>query len=306
MTRHRLQDNQPVHALVSPDGGTCAEVAPGLGGIVSSFTVPGPDGQPRECLYRHPWFWEGHPTELRGGIPLLFPVCGRLLQDGTRGLYHVGDRPYVLPIHGFALRLPWKVVQADTPDSIRLRLTDTPATHAMYPFPFELELDYAVSPARLDSRLTVRNTGPEPMPYYAGWHPYFDAPPPGRGKEQTLFDIPARRRRIYNDTLTDIVATGPAPEFPVPITHPGINETLLEVDPGTQSRLLHPDGFAIRQSGDALLPCRQLYTLPDRPFFCDEPWMAPPGSMNRPGAPRLLPPGAEESTALRIEASKVP
>jgi galactose mutarotase-like enzyme len=221
-------------------------------------------------------------------------------------LYHVGDRPYVLPIHGFALRLPWKVVQADTPDSIRLRLTDTPATHAMYPFPFELELDYAVSPARLDSRLTVRNTGPEPMPYYAGWHPYFDAPPPGRGKEQTLFDIPARRRRIYNDTLTDIVATGPAPEFPVPITHPGINETLLEVDPGTQSRLLHPDGFAIRQSGDALLPCRQLYTLPDRPFFCDEPWMAPPGSMNRPGAPRLLPPGAEESTALRIEASKVP
>lgn len=291
-----------VHRLATADGGTCAEVAPGLGGTVVSFLVPGPEGEPRECLYRHPWFWEEHPTELRGGIPPQFPVCGRLLKDGVRGLYHAGDAPFVLPIHGFALRMPWEVLEAEAPDFLRLRLMDTPETLKMYPWPFELELVYAISPGRLESRLSVRNTGDAPMPYYAGWHPYFAAPPPGGGKEQTLFDIPARRRHVYNDTLSDIIGTGPPPEMPASITRPDINELLLEVEPGATSTLRHPDGFTIRQSGDARLAFRQLYTLPDRPFFCDEPWMAPPGSMNRSDGPRRLPAGAEETTAICIEA----
>ena len=129
-----------VCAIAAADGRFRAEIVPALGGVVSSLQLPGPDGRPRECLYRHAWFWDPHTDATRGGSPVLFPVCGRLLKDGQPGRYETGGRPYVLPLHGFAMRRPWKVSDDSIPDALELRLADTAETRAMYPFPFELTL----------------------------------------------------------------------------------------------------------------------------------------------------------------------
>lgn len=291
----RLHNGIRVFALASADGRVHADIVPELGGIVSSLRLPDADGRPRECLFQHPWFW-GPPTgELRGGIPPLFPVCGRLLKDGTRGLYHVDGRPYVLPIHGFSFRFPWQVVAARAPGVLHLRLADSAATRQMYPFAFELDLIHSVSAEGLSSCLTVRNTGDTPMPYYAGFHPYFLTPPPGAGKEQTRFAARPLARHLYNATKTDLVGSAPPPAFPMPIVAVDVNELLLEVGDRGTTRLMWPDGFTLVQRATPLFRYRQFYTLPDQPFFCDEPWMAPPGSLNRPGAPRMLPPGQAES-----------
>lgn len=289
-----------VHTLTTPDGTTVAEIVPELGGIVGSLRLPGPGGAPREILYRHPWFWSRDTDELRGGIPPLFPICGRLLRDGVPGRYLANGSPRILPIHGVAFRLPWEVADAGQPDALTLRLTDSPATREAYPYAFKLDLHYAVADSELTCRLAVRNTGNTPLPYYAGFHPYFATPPAGEGKEQTLYHAAPRRRRLYNDTLTDLVGDAPAPSFPVSVNDPRINEMLLETGDAGESRLVFPDGFALRQIAEPILPFRQLYTLPDRPFFCDEPWMAPPGALQHPGAPRLLPPGQSESAAIRL------
>ena len=291
-----------VLSLASADGCARADIAPELGGIVSSLTLPGPDGRPRECLYRHAWFWEPDTPHTRGGIPLLFPICGRLLKNETPGLYHVAGKPFVLPIHGFAMRLPWAVVAA-APDSLRLRLADSESTRALYPFAFELELLYAVSPAGFSCRLTVRNPGTAPLPYAAGFHPYFATPPPGAGKEQTLFAAHSGARSVYNETRTAVVGSAPPPAFPRSVADADINELLLDIGDRGDSRLLFPDGFELRQTASALFRHRQFYTLPDEPFFCDEPWMAPAGALNRPGGARSLPPGESESAEIRIAAA---
>ena len=290
-------------SLVSTDGRTRADIVPELGGIVSSLLLPGPDGKPRECLFRYPWFWDPRTPELRGGIPPLFPVCGRLLKNGVRGLYHVGARPFVLPIHGFSMRLPWEVVDAGRPDALRLRLADSEPTRAMYPFAFELELDYVATPEGLSCGLTVRNRGDEPMPHYAGFHPYFATPPPGAGKERTLFAAQPRARHLYNAAKTEVVGAAPIPVFPMRVADVDVNELLLEVAAPGVTRLIAPDGFEIRQTASDLFRYRQFYTLPDEPFFCDEPWMAPPGSLNRPGAARVLPPGQSESGTIWIASA---
>ena len=303
MAHASIQHGIRVYSLTSSTGQARVSVAPELGGIVSSLVLPGPDGQPRECLYRHPWFWDPHASETRGGIPLLFPICGRLLKDGTPGLYHVDGAPHVLPIHGFAMRLPWEVVDASQTDALRLRLVDSAQTRETYPFAFALDLTFSVSDAGLSIRLTVTNSGSAPMPYAAGFHPYFATPPPGSGKAQTFFEAHAAARLIYNETKTNVVGAAPPPSFPKSIADADVNGLLLDVGSRGDTRLRFPDGFALRQTASELFRYRQFYTLPDEPFFCDEPWMAPPGALNRPGAARLLPPGQSEAGTLVIAAA---
>ena len=299
MASKRLHHDVCAFSIASADGATRAEIVPELGGIVSSLRLGD-----RECLFQYPWFWERHTEELRGGIPPLFPICGRLLKDGVRGLYHVDGHPYVLPIHGFAMRLPWEVVAADRPDALHLRLTDTAETRAIYPFAFELDLLYVAAPEGLRCRLAVRNAGAEPLPFYIGFHPYFLTPAPGAGKEQTLFAARPRRRHLYNATKTDLVAETHPPAFPMAVADVDVNELLLELDADRATTLACPDGFVLRQTASPELRFRQFYTLSDQPFFCDEPWMAPPGSMNRPGAARVLPPGDSAAGEILLSAAR--
>lgn len=300
MAQERTHRGIRICSLVSAGGEVRADVVPELGGTVSSLQLPGPDGAPRECLFRHPWFWETATEETRGGIPVLFPICGRLLQDGVPGRYHVGEKPFVLPIHGFAMRRPWQVLDASRSDALALRLADTADTRAMYPFAFELQLDFRAGPDGLDIRLTVRNIGDSPMPYHAGFHPYFATPPPGAGKEECIYTAAPRARWLYNETRTAVLSSAPAPRFPLSIGDGDSNGLLLEMGVENETRLQFPDGFVLRQTADEIFRCRQLYTLPREPFFCDEPWMAPPGSMDRPGAARLLLPDHAESASVRI------
>ena len=304
MVRETFQHGIRVFTLTAPDGLTRAEVVPELGGIVSSLVLPGPDGAPRACLFRHPWFWDRATLETRGGIPLLFPVCGRLLQDNTPGLYHVQGRPFLLPIHGFAMRQAWNVMDASRPEELRLQRTDSEATRAVYPFAFVLELHFAVAPGALTCRFTVHNPGREPLPYAAGFHPYLATPPAGGGKEQTIFDARPRARLAYNATQTDVAGRSPPPALPLPVGGGRLDSLLLEMGADRETRIAFPDGFEIRQTASALFAFRQLHTLPGEPFFCDEPWTAPAGALNRPGSFRLVLPGRSESGEIQISGRR--
>ena len=164
--------------------------------------------------------------------------------------------------------------------------------------PGEIELNAG----RPTLTLTVANTGDRPMPYYAGFHPYFLTPPPGAGKEHTLFGAQPVTRWLYNPGKTEITGPAPAPAFPMPVDRVDVNELLLELGARHETRLRFPDGFELRQDASALLRYRQFYTLPEEPFFCDEAWMAPPGTLNRPGAARELPPGQADTLEIRISS----
>ena len=301
MATERIHAGTRVFSIASADDAVRADVVPEWGGIVASLRL----GALNEALFRYPWFWDPHTEELRGGLPPLFPVCGRLLQDGIRGQYRIDGTPYVLPIHGFSMRHPWTVVDAALPEALRLQLTDNAATRAIYPFAFELDLLYSVSAAGLTCRLAVRNAGTDPMPYYAGFHPYFLTPPPGAGKEQTLFAAQPINRHLYNSTKTDLVADTRPPNFPMSIADVDVNELLLELGTDRDTTLSFPNGLVLRQSASPIFRFRQFYTLPDQPFFCDEPWMAPPGSINRPGAARILAPGQSETGEVVISTTWV-
>lgn len=114
-----------------------------------------------ERLYLSPLPRQGE-APIRGGIPIVFP------QFGDRG---------PLPMHGFVRTLPWECGAATPlPDGrgrLALGLADTPATRAIWPHPFRLELNVTVGGAALEVELVVHNTGGAPFEFRCALHTYF-------------------------------------------------------------------------------------------------------------------------------------
>ncbi|MEG2378519.1 MAG: GNAT family N-acetyltransferase, partial [Clostridia bacterium] len=105
---------------------------------------------------------------VRGGVPILFPSCGRL--DG--GKYTYNGREYEMDMHGVARNAAWHVAGTDDKCTV-LTLRANDATRAAYPFDFELIYTYTVHEKSLEIAQEVVNHGSESMPFSIGLHPYF-------------------------------------------------------------------------------------------------------------------------------------
>ena len=290
--------------IQSPGGRLRMAFVPELGGMGVSLICETTQGV-RELLWLHDDFWKEGSTQHYGGWPFLFPICARLERDGIPECYLYRGRRYQMPIHGFASRIPWRV-EAEEEHSLRLMLRDNEETRRQFPFSFEVELDYRLLDEEVVCTQRYRNTGEQPMPYYAGFHPYFATPGSAEGKEACQVELHPTCRYVYNSRLTDTVDTVEAIKFPIPITEPGINEQLFRVRPGELRAVLTLDEgrrITVEASGGAdngMFPFIQLFTRPELPFFCVEPWMGAPNTLNAVEGSRWLGPGEEEHGVLRV------
>lgn len=135
--------------------------------------------------------WRGPGAHWDSVAPVLFPTVGwckdqRALFDG---------RSYPMPVHGFAARSPFEVVETGV-DHATLQLCDSAATRAHYPFSFRLSLRYRLAACALDVEIEVANTDCRPLPYACGLHPGFGWPfAGGRAQDyRIVFDEPEDAR----------------------------------------------------------------------------------------------------------------
>jgi galactose mutarotase-like enzyme len=287
------------------DGQTSASIVPALGGAVSSLRFPGPRG-PEEWLFLHEFFWDAASVETRGGLPFLFPICGRLACDGEAGAWRHEGRLRRLPIHGFAMRRPWVVRDASQPDALVLGQEDGPDTHEGYPFRFDVQLRWAVEPGVLRCEQRYTNRGHEPMPYAAGFHPYFRTPPPPE-KRAVRVSVPAARRHYYNDTFTSWRFSETWPGGVMSPADPHFSSSIFELGAERTVAVAWPDGRRVRMEArgitqPGLFPFLQCYTAGDRPFVCVEPWMSPPNSLPAGAHMRWLEPGAADHAVVEWRA----
>lgn len=117
----------------------------------------------------HEYIWGADERYWAGSAPILFPLCGRILDNK----YTVLGKEYSMKIHGFARKCVFDVTE-HSESTITLRLTESEATLLEYPFNFELLAKYAVSGNTLDVSFTVKNTNDKELPYMLGWHPGFN------------------------------------------------------------------------------------------------------------------------------------
>ena len=116
----------------------------------------------------HEYIWQGMEGFWSSHAPILFPVCGRLLNceytyDGVR---------YDMQGHGFANKTDFTVVSSE-PERLVLEIASNEETKAIYPFDFKLTATYALAYSTLTLTLTVENRDEKVMPYMIGWHPGF-------------------------------------------------------------------------------------------------------------------------------------
>jgi galactose mutarotase-like enzyme len=142
----------------------------GTAGIAATIAPEGAeltslrDGDGEELLWQAGPEWPRHS-------PLLFPIVGRLAGDTLRHQGHA----YRLTQHGLARDHLFEWVERGPARAV-LRLADSEATRALYPFAFLLEMTYAVEGTTLSVTTRVSNPGTVPLPCGVGAHPAFRWP----------------------------------------------------------------------------------------------------------------------------------
>ncbi len=177
------------YELIDRSGSVKVCIVPERGGMVTSFSLDG-----EEYLYLDEQTFYDRKTNVRGGIPILFPICGTL----TNGEYIWNGHRYRLSGHGFARNLPWEVFNSGTREDgafLTLRLESTSETEKVYPFQFELIFTYILKGKRLRIEQEYRNHSDVVMPFYAGLHPYFKI----GDKRRLEFDLEASLFLDYAD-----------------------------------------------------------------------------------------------------------
>jgi galactose mutarotase-like enzyme len=254
--------------------------------------------------------WQAGPAWPRHA-PWLFPIVGRLANDDLRH----GGKSYELTQHGFArdLRFQW---QDATAQSCTLRLTDSAATRARYPFAFRLDITYAITESCLDMTVSIANTGEEMLPASFGAHPAFNWPLlPGLAKESYSLVFPqpepAPIRRLSGGLLRSETEPSPVRGNVLPLDERlfEADAVILDVPASRKVRYAGPSGPSLELAWSGFRELGIWSKPSGAPFLCIEPWRgfaSPVGFdgafVDKPGL-MLIAPGQTETLEVRITVS---
>lgn len=254
------------------------------------------------------YLWHGDPTWWASRAPMLFPVVGK----SPDGKIRIDGKPYPMPPHGFVRERGLKIAEREA-RRICLELTDDPSTRAMYPFAFNLRIEFDVREDRLEIVSTVRNTGPAPMPFGLGYHPAFLWPvePERRRTYICVFEKPEPAPILRSDLATGLLRRE---RFPSPVA----GKTLRLADSQFEEGAMQFDAVRSRRvwfgpAGAGGIDVRfpdspqlGIWTKPGAPYLCIEPWQglaehegASGELRDRPGT-RILDPGASAGFRLVV------
>lgn len=223
-----------------------------------------PDG--RELMTdADPAYWTGH-------APILFPIVGRLNGDELR----VDGEAYPMKQHGFARRLPFDLCHQSEREVV-FRLVDSLATLEQYPFPFLLEVGFAIDGATLAMTARIGNIGDEAMPASFGWHPAFAWPLPyGAAREAhriTFAEAEPAMLKALDDGLIAGARPTPVVGNTLVLTDALFEQDALVWDPVQSRRLRYGADTGPRLDIEFPdTPRLGIWTRPGAQFVCIEPW----------------------------------
>lgn len=240
------------------------EIVPERGGLVTHWRVGD-----REILYFDEERFANPELSVRGGIPVLFPICGNL-PDNT---YSYDGKSYHLKQHGFARDLPWSVGGRETDNhaSLTLELEDSDRTRAAYPFGFQLAFTYRLQGGTLE--IVQRFTNPSDttvLPFSTGLHPYFWV----GDKSQLQFNLPSQQCWNQLDgTPHDFHACFDFDADEVDVAFTQLSKQEASVRDGDRNLQLHMEY-------NTPFSTLVFWTVKGKDYYCLEPWSAPRNALN--------------------------
>lgn len=279
----RRRQQYDTYVLIDQASPSKLEVVPDRGGIITSWQVQG-----REILYMDTARFADPTLSVRGGIPILFPICSNL----PNNTYTLNGNTYTLKQHGFARDMPWDVIDQNCDDqlSLTIALSSNEQTRTVYPFEFNLTFTYKLEAQTLVLTQRFTNHSSEKMPFSIGLHPYFLA----LEKHQLRFEIPAteaidqrtqNRYPFFNsfDFAQDEI------DWVFRQLHQPVS-SVADLSRHTRITLSASDEFSTLV----------FWTLQGKDFYCLEPWSAPRNAMNTGENLLFIDPQMTLETQVRI------
>ncbi|NEQ68837.1 MAG: aldose epimerase [Symploca sp. SIO2D2] len=247
-------------------------------------------------------------VKARGGNPILFPFSARSFHQGEIHKWKDLEgnvRP--MPMHGFARQGQFEIARIDK-TGFAARLMPTEEDRESYPYDYDFEVVYRFEEKEVDVELRLSNNDNKVIPWSAGHHFYFNIPwLEGTSRQDYKVRIPAKEfsRQNEDGSLRSVKSnkkptTVSSADLVERIHHKLTDATILceceadgsriEIEVGTQEKP-HADYTVVT------------WTESDQsPFYCIEPWMGPPNSIENEIGCHLVNPGetGRFSVSVRI------
>ena len=280
------QKQYNTYTLSDESTGSQIEVVPERGGIVTSWRING-----QEVFYLDAERFTHPDLSVRGGNPILFPLCGNLPND----TYNVDGTDYKIKQHGFARELPWTATAQSANDgaSVTVELSSNEQTKLVYPFDFHLAFTYTLRGNTLEIRQEYKNLSSTPMPFSSGFHPYFLC----GDKSKIEVDIPSVGYQD-NRTKEDFVFDG---KFN--FEQDEIDSVFGKLSSRSTSVIDNDRKLKIAIDYDDFYTYLVFWTVKGKDFYCLEPWSATRNSLNTKEYLTVLEPNASCSAVMQITAN---
>lgn len=255
-------DKQGLHFYRLKDEASYVDICPERGGMVTAFHAADED-----VLFMNEATLFDLSKNVRGGIPVLFPIAGQL----TDKKYQWNVRSYSMANHGLIRTRSLAVVGTVSDDQrveLILAFHSTAETKKSYPFDFELQLIYKLANGKLTIREKITNLSLDPMPVYPGYHPYFHI-----NDKKVQLKSEATKYLDYND--------GQIKSFNGTIDLNGLKESVVLLD-GADQRIeaVFNEEKKLVIDQDPAYRYTVLWVEGDAPFVCIEPWTAKTNALN--------------------------
>ncbi|MBW3042822.1 galactose mutarotase [Prochlorococcus marinus] len=232
-------------------------IVPERGGLITEWQSEG-----KELLYFDLERFLDKDKSVRGGIPILFPICGDLSES-----YLIGGKKHSLKQHGFARDLPWSIDLLKDELGIRLKLSDTKDSRSCFPFFFTLLMDVCLKEKSLQISVKVYNQSQDSMPFSFGLHPYFHV---SNTKKIKIDGLPEKCIDQTNMKVTNasdqIKILDKGVDF---LCYPSRSVKLFDCLSRNLIELIHQEP----------MDTTVIWTDPPRQMVCLEPWTSPRNSL---------------------------
>jgi galactose mutarotase-like enzyme len=218
--------------------------------------------------------WNGDPAFWSGRAPLLFPIVGEL----AGGRYRLGTTSYQLARHGFARRSAFEVVES-TATSAAFRLRADDATSKVYPFRFELQVEFELRGLTLGITTWIRNEGDQEMPASFGYHPAFCWPLPyGQPRAAHFIEFAVDEPSPIRSLDANGLMTPERHTTPIVQRRLALEDSLFQHDALIFDEVRSPSVTYGAQAGPRIrvsypdAPYLGVWSKPGANFICIEPW----------------------------------
>ncbi|MBO8230897.1 galactose mutarotase [Prochlorococcus marinus str. MU1404] len=230
---------------------------PKRGGIITNWVSDG-----NEILYFDQKRFMDKTKSIRGGIPILFPICGNINISSS-----VFGKDYLqLTQHGFARDLQWQYSFNESEKSLCLFLNESKKTKNYYPFDFELRIEVTLKINCLEFEITIFNKSDIAMPINFGLHPYFNI---SDFKNLEFIENPLnchnQEKNIISNTLDELKNIDLGVDL---LMYSSGRSTFQDKILKRQVTLNHPYPFDLGV----------IWSDPPRRMICLEPWTSPRNS----------------------------